>query len=123
MLPNKNPNSDSLFDQLIMRNYREQFCAIQELLSGQGLPHFLLDILEIFPQLISNEFSDCIPNILWICSHVFELADLQLLGSTQFFTPYGDFPLITFFLGKLHCLFFQGLRSHRFLDACAKFFV
>ena len=34
--------------------------------------------LENFPQLISNEVSDCIPNILQICSHVFELGDLQL---------------------------------------------
>ena len=66
---------------------RKQFCGIQQLLSGQGLPHFLVAKLETFPQLISNEVSDCIPNIYWICSHIFELGDLQLLESTQFFTP------------------------------------
>ena len=31
--------------------------------SGQGLPHFLIAKLESFPQLLSNEISDCIPNI------------------------------------------------------------
>ena len=102
---------------------RQQFCAIQELLSGQGLHHFSVDKLESFPQLISNEVFECIPNILWICSHVFELGHLQLLGSPQFFTLCGGFSLITLRLGMLHCLFFQGLKDHRFLDVCAKFLV
>ena len=51
----------------------------------------LVDKLESFPQLVSNEVFHCIPNIKWICSHVFELGDLQFLGSTQFFTPYWCF--------------------------------
>ena len=44
--------------QLIMPNYTEQFCAIYEFLSLQGLPNFLVDKLESFRQLISNEVSD-----------------------------------------------------------------
>ena len=31
--------------------------------SGQELPHILVAKLETFPQLISSEVSDCIPNI------------------------------------------------------------
>ena len=58
-----------------MRNYREQFYAIQEMLWGQGLSHSSADKLETFPQLISYEISDFVPNILWICSHVFELGE------------------------------------------------
>ena len=77
-----------------MRNYREQFCALQELFSGQGLHHSSADKLEIFRQLISNDQFDCIPDILWLCSHVFELRDLQVFGSAKFFTPYDSFPLI-----------------------------
>ena len=42
---------------------QRQFCDIQEMLSGQEHPHFLVAKLESFPQLISNEVSDCIPNI------------------------------------------------------------
>ena len=59
-----------------MRNYRLQFCAIQELLSGQGLSHFLAQKVETFLQIISNEVSDYIPNVLWICFQIFELGDL-----------------------------------------------
>ena len=59
-----------------MRKYMEQFCATQELLSGQGLPNFLADKLESFPELISNEVSESLPDIVWICSRVFELGDL-----------------------------------------------
>ena len=58
-----------------MRNYR-QSCAIQELLSGQGLPKFSVYKLETFLQLISNKVSDAILNVLWICFQVFELGDL-----------------------------------------------
>ena len=65
----------------------EELCTIQELLSGQGLSQFSLDKIKTFPQLIIHEFFDCIPNILWMRSHVYKLGDLQLLGSTQFFTP------------------------------------
>ena len=36
---------------------------VPELLSGQGLPHFSVDKLESSLQLISNEVSDCMPNI------------------------------------------------------------
>ena len=64
-----------------MRNYK-QFCALQEPLSGQGLPYFSVFKPETFLQLISNEVSDCVPNILWICFQVFELDDLKLLGRT-----------------------------------------
>ena len=49
--------------------------------------------------------------MLWICFHTFELGELQLLGSTQFFTPYVGFPLLTLLLGMLHCLFFQDLKD------------
>ena len=45
------------------------------------------------------------------------------MGSTQFFTPHKGFPLITLLLGMLHCLLFEELKSHRFLDTCAKFLV
>ena len=55
-----------------------------------------------------------------MCSHVFELGDLRLLGNTQFFTPYRRFPLITLHLGMLCCLFFQSLKGHRFFDVCAE---
>ena len=45
---------------------------------GPRTPPFLVDKLESFPQLlISNEVSGSIPNIQWICSHIFELVDLQ----------------------------------------------
>ena len=44
------------------------------------------------------------------------------MGSTQFFTPHGRFPLIALLLGMLHCLFFQDLKDHRFLDRCVKFY-
>ena len=54
--------------------------------------------------------------------HVFELGDLYLFGSTQFFTPYGGFLLITLLLGMLHCFFFQDSKGYRFLDVCAKVF-
>ena len=54
---------------------------------GSRIPQFVAAKLEIFPQLISNEVRDCIPNIYWIYCHVFELRDLQLLKSAQFFTP------------------------------------
>ena len=90
---------------------------------GQGLPQFLVAKLESFPKLISNEVSDCIPNIQWICSHVFELGDLQLLESTQFFTPDSGFLLITLLLEMLYGLSFQGTRGHRFLDMWVKFLV
>ena len=90
---------------------------------GPRTPHFSVYKPESFPQLISNEVSHRIPNILWICSQVLELGGLQLLVSTQFFTPHGGFPLITLLLGVLHCLFIQGLKDHRFLDVCAKFLV
>ena len=43
------------------------------LLSDQELPHFSVDKLGIFPQLINNEVSHYIPNILWIRLGVFEL--------------------------------------------------
>ena len=76
---------------------------------GPRTPHFLVAKLEIFPQLISDEVSDCIPITYWICSHVFELVDLQLLENTQFFTPDWGFLLITLLLGMLYCLFLQGL--------------
>ena len=36
-----------------MRNYRLQFCGIQELLSDQELSHFAVDKLESFLQLIT----------------------------------------------------------------------
>ena len=71
----------------------------------------------------SNEVSDCISNILWICSQVPQLGDLKILGSTEFFTPHGGFPLITLSLGILHCLLFQDLKDCRFLDVFAKFVV
>ena len=58
-----------------MRNYR-QSCAIQELLSGQGLPKFSVYKLEPFLQLISNKVSDAILNLLRICFQAFELGDL-----------------------------------------------
>ena len=74
------------------------------------------------PFQIDNVTSDCIPNILWICSHVFELGDLQFLGSTQIFTPYGGFPLIALLPGMLNYLLFQGLKDHILLDVCVKFF-
>ena len=90
-----------------MRNYRHQFCAILELLSEQGLPHFSVDKLESFLQLISNEICNCIPNILWICFQVFELRYLYLLRSAQFFNPHGGFPLIILVLVMLHCLLFK----------------
>ena len=48
--------------------------------------YFSVDKQETFPQLISNEVPDYITNILWICPHVFELGDFQLLGSTRFLT-------------------------------------
>ena len=57
---------------------------------GPRTPPFLVAKLESFPQLITNELSDCIPNI-----YVLELGELQLLGSAQFFTPYKCFPLIS----------------------------
>ena len=85
---------------------------------GPRTPHFLVDKLETFPQLISNKVSDCIPNIQWICSHIF---NPQLLGSTQFFCPYRGFLLITLLPGMLYFIFFQDLKNHRFLDVCAKF--
>ena len=88
---------------------------------GPRTPPFFVDKLESFPQLTSNEVSDCTPNFWRICSHIFELGDLQLLGSSQFFTRHRGFPLITFLLGMLYCSFFQGLKDHRFLDVCAKF--
>ena len=78
---------------------------------GPRNPYFLVEKLESFPQLISNEVCDCIPNIQWICSHVFELGDLQLLGSTQFFNPCRGFPLITFPLGMLYCLFLRAWKA------------
>ena len=53
---------------------------------GSKTPLFLVDKLESILQLISNEVSDCIQNILWIFSQLFELGDLQLLVNTQFFT-------------------------------------
>ena len=88
---------------------------------GPRTPPFLVDKLESFPQLlISNEVSDSIRNIQWICSHVFELVDLQLLGNTQIFTLYRGLPLITLLLVMLYCLFFQDLKGHKFLDVCAK---
>ena len=71
-------------------------------------------------RLISKEVPDYMPNILWICFHLFELGDLQRLGSNQFFIPYRSIPLITITLEILPCLFFQ---HHRFLDVCAKFSV
>ena len=98
-------------------------CATPDLFSGKGLLLFLVAKLKSYPQLISNEVSDCILNIQWICSQVFELRDLQLLGSTKFFTPYRSFPLITLLLGILYCFFFQGRKGHGFLDICAKFLV
>ena len=45
------------------------------------------------------------------------------MGSTQFFTPHKGFPLITLLPGMLHCLLFEELKSHKFLDTCAKFLV
>ena len=36
----------------------------KRILNGQGLSHFLAEELEAFLQLIRNEVSDCIPNIL-----------------------------------------------------------
>ena len=69
---------------------------------GPKTPPFLVDKLESFLQVISNEVSDCIPNIESICSHVFEFGGLQVLGSSQFL---------------------QDLKGHRFLDMCAKYFV
>ena len=78
---------------------------------GQELTHFLVDELESFRQVIKNEDSNCISNNLRICSHVFELGDLQLLGSTQFFTLSGGFPLITLLLGMLHWFFFMAWKN------------
>ena len=40
----------------------------------------------------------------WICFHLFELGDHQLLKSTQFFTPDRGSLLITLLLGMLYCL-------------------
>ena len=76
---------------------------------GPRTPPFLVDKLETFPQLISNEVSDCI------------IFNPQLLGSTQFFCPYRGFLLITLPPGMLYFIFFQDLKNHRFLDVCAKF--
>ena len=42
---------------------------------------------------------------------IFKLGDLQLLGSTQFFTSYRDFPLITLLLATLYCLFFKAWKA------------
>ena len=47
--------------------------------------------IETFPPLVSNEFSDFIPNILWTLFHVFELEELQILGSTHFSPRAGVF--------------------------------
>ena len=78
---------------------------------GQGLPHFMVDKLGTFPQLISNEVSDCTPNIWWICSHVFELGDLQLLERSQSFTTDKGFLPITLLIGMLYCLFFKTWKA------------
>ena len=51
----------------------------------------------------------------------FESVDLQLLENTQFFIPDRGFLLISLILGMFHCLFFQGLKNHRFLQVCANF--
>ena len=122
--PNQVPNSDWLFDQqqLIMLSYAGSNIVVFRS-CFRGTPPFLVATLEIFPQLNSNEFSDCIPNIEWIWSHVFQLGDLQLLESTQFFTPDSGFPQIILLLGMLYCSIFQGLKGHRFLDTCSKFLV
>ena len=83
-----------------------------------------LDIFDTDPQLnYIIDVSDRMSNILWICSRVFEIRDHLLFGSTHFFTPYGGFLLKTLLLGMLHCLFFQGLKGHRFLDVSVKFLV
>ena len=79
-----------------------EFLCYSRAAFGPMTPPFLVDKLESFLQLISNEVSDCIPNIEPICSHVFELGGLQVLGSSQFL---------------------QDLKGHRFLDMCAKFLV
>ena len=76
-----------------MRNYRYQFCAIQKLLSGPGLPHFSVDKLESFLQQISNQ----------------SLTIYQT--SYGYFTPHVGFSLITLLLRKLHCLFFKTLKA------------
>ena len=52
---------------------------------------------------------------------VFELVDLQLLGSIQSFTPDKGFLLITLLLSMLYCSFFKGLKGYIFLDVCANF--
>ena len=87
----------------------------------QDFPKVWIDKLETYPQVISNEIFDRIPNILWICFHVSELEDLQFFGSTFFFTLYGGFLLITLLTGMLHCSFLQGLKDHTLLNVCAKF--
>ena len=50
---------------------RDQIIAIQKLLLWQELLHSLIDKLETFPELISNEVSVCISHNLWICFHVY----------------------------------------------------
>ena len=57
-LPYPNPNPRG-----VQKCNSAQFCGILEPYSGQELPQFLVVKLESFPQLISNEVSDCIPNI------------------------------------------------------------
>ena len=69
--------------------YSRVFCAIQELLSGQELPHFSADKLENFLQLLSNDVSDCIPNILWIYFPVLELWDFNFWKVPSFEIPSG----------------------------------
>ena len=51
----------------------------------------------------------------------FWITCLQLLESTQFFTPDKGFLLITLHLGMLYCLFFQALIDHRFIDVWPNF--
>ena len=75
---------------------------------AENAPHFSVEKLKSFPHLINNEISDCIPNILWKCFHIFESGDLPLLGSTQFFAPYDGFPLIALLLGMLQSLFLKA---------------
>ena len=85
--------------------------------------NFLDDKLKSFPQLISNEVSDCVPNFLWLRSKVSRLWELLFWESTNFFSPHRDLLLISTFIGRLHCLSFQSIGDHRCVYVCAKFLV
>ena len=72
--------------------------------------NFLDDKLKSFPQLISNEVSDCVPNFSWLRPKVSWLWDLLFWESTKFFSPHRDFLLKSTFIGMLHVYLFKALK-------------